>query len=160
MTSGDLNKEMRDHVWRYFELHAGQRMTIFNFFVVLSSFVATGAGLAAVQSARSIQLAGSILGLLLVAISLVFGKLDERVSHLIKRAERALAELEGTHFPEAVGHLFRTEPLETKANTTTKGILFRGWTYGSSFRALFWTTGIVGLCEALLCLSRSQGWLQ
>jgi hypothetical protein len=32
-----IRKEMMDHAWRYFELHASQRMSLFNFFLVLAA---------------------------------------------------------------------------------------------------------------------------
>ena len=37
------------HAWAYFQLHAAQRITIFNYFVVLSGILATGLA-AAIQA--------------------------------------------------------------------------------------------------------------
>jgi hypothetical protein len=35
-------KEQRDYAWSYFQLHANQRMTSFNFFVVIAALLTTG----------------------------------------------------------------------------------------------------------------------
>jgi len=36
------SRDMLDYAWRYFSLHAGQRIAIFNFFVVLSGLSLPG----------------------------------------------------------------------------------------------------------------------
>ena len=35
-------KDQMEYVWNYFKLHAGQRMSLFNFFVVMSALLTGG----------------------------------------------------------------------------------------------------------------------
>src|ERR1700684_1089434 len=66
-----------DHAWRYFALHAQQRISVFNFFVVLSGVLATGIG-ASLQAGKSMALVAAMLGALLALFSYVFYRLDGR----------------------------------------------------------------------------------
>jgi hypothetical protein len=77
---------MMDHAWRYFELHASQRMSLFNFFLVLTRLVATGVA-TGLQGPPPFQLAGASLGFSWQSASFVFAKLDQRVSFLVKESE-------------------------------------------------------------------------
>jgi len=93
MAEHSVSDTVLTHAGRYFELHANQRMSVFNFFLALSGVVS--AGLAAlVQGSAHLIFLGILLGLLLVLVSFIFWKLDQRVSFLIKHAEDALSELE------------------------------------------------------------------
>ena len=59
---------------KYFEIHAAQRLTVFNFYIALSGTIL--AGIAAIsQGSARFAFAGAVLGLLLAAISFVFLKL-------------------------------------------------------------------------------------
>ena len=78
-----------EHAWRYFSLHASQRMTVFNYFVVFAGVLCTGMA-AALQSTAQIAIVGVALGGLLALLSFVFHKLDQRTSFLIKHAEQAI----------------------------------------------------------------------
>jgi ABC-type uncharacterized transport system permease subunit len=64
-------RDMLEHAWRYFALHAGQRMSIFNFFLVLSGIVAAGLA-ACLQRHGPFQLIGVALGVLLALVSFTF----------------------------------------------------------------------------------------
>ena len=88
-----------DHAWRYFALHAQQRISVFNFFIVLSGIVATGIG-AGFQAGKPMAPVVAILGALLTLFSFVFYRLDRRGSELVKLAEAALILGENTCMPE------------------------------------------------------------
>lgn len=141
---------MLDHAWRYFELHANQRIALFNFFIVLSSFVAAGLG-ASLQLRGAFELLGSVLGLLLAVVSFTFWKLDQRSSFLIRHAERAMAELENA-FPVSVPRLFFNEVHLTAKAASYRYHPRRLWTYGAAFRFVFWVMGLVGFFGAILSL--------
>jgi hypothetical protein len=131
------------HAWRYFALHANQRMSVFNFFLVLSGLVS--AGLATIiQGPQRLAAIGIALGILLALVSLVFWKLDQRVSFLLKLSESALAELESS-LP-AGSRLFANEPSLTDKECAERGM----WTYGHSFRLTFLSVGIFGLSGSIL----------
>jgi hypothetical protein len=144
-------KDMLEHAWRYFELHALQRISLFNFFVVIS--VSVSAGLAAcIQKGGLFHLVGAALGAVLVLVSFVFWKLDQRTAFLVKHAERAIADLEaGLSVPSA--RLLSSEP-EAFAPQRTGFCITRMWTYGAAFRLVFCVMGGVGVVGGLLAVVR------
>lgn len=133
-----------EHLWRYFALHAQQRISVFNFFVVFSGVIATGIG-GALQAGRTNTFLVVVLGLLLALLSFVFSRLDQRNSDLVKISERALRASERNYLPgyaqiferEAKVGLSSAFPEDQKTQTT--------WTFGRSFRFLFLMMGIMGL---------------
>jgi hypothetical protein len=129
------------HAWRYFELHAAQRMSLFNFYLILSGLVL--AGIAGSYARPSLQGVDAVLGVILALVALIFWKLDQRACFLMKRAELVLAEMECV-LPVAA-RLFRSEPEHTEGAGQEQGV----WTYGKSFRLVFWCTGIAGLALSI-----------
>ena len=103
-------------------------------------------------------LVGAGLGILLVLVSFTFWKFDQRVSFLIKNAEKALIELESS-FPEPSARLFSNEVTQTKGATSSGSFLGRQWTYRLSFLVLFRLMGGVGLLGLLVSVARYFGWI-
>jgi len=135
-----------DHAWNYFELHAQQRMSVFNFYVAIAGLIA--AGIATALQEPKLYFLGVALGALLALASFVFWKLDQRVSFLLKRSETSLSELEERLIVERTAMLFATEPQHTDFETTKGNSWIRMWTYGRSFRVMFWAVGAFGLASA------------
>lgn len=151
MSNNDASgKEMLEHAWRYFALHAEQRISIFNFFLILSGIVVAGLA-ACLQLHGPFQLLGVVLGALLALVSFTFWKLDQRTSFLIKHAENAITELEQS-FPIQSSRLISSERIRTDENISSLSGLFRLWTYGSAFRLVFTVMGLVGVAGAFICL--------
>ena len=92
MVNEDLSS-IRKYIWDYFQLHAQQRLTTFNFYIVLSTLITTGL-FSTFQKEFVLVPVGMVLGFLLVCLSFIFWKLDKRNSGLIKHAENALKFLE------------------------------------------------------------------
>jgi hypothetical protein len=135
----------REHAWKYFEVHANQRMALFNFFIVLSGLLLTGIGVC-ITGADNLRIPGVILCVGLTFISLIFYKLDQRTRFFIKRAELVLAELE-IELP-VCARLFREEPGATQQAAKDEAV----WTYGRSFRFVFWISGLIGfVCLYFVC---------
>lgn len=149
MKISSIDERAFDHAWRYFELHANQRMTVFNFFLVATGLLATGIA-ASVQSGKGLSLIGMVLGILLSFISFIFWKLDQRVCFLMKRAEGAISMLERA-LPETSTHLFSNEKVHADKGSSCSNIWVRLWTYGRAFRVTFWTAGVFGLLSAAYC---------
>ena len=144
-----------EHARRYFELHASQRMSLFNFFLVLAGLFS--AGLAAVlQGSENLSILGMVLGVLLSLVSFVFWKLDQRVSFFIKHAEAALSELE-KRMPEERARLFLNEPALTSVARSTGPRWTRMWTYSRSFRVVFLTMAATGFGGFILSVLRICG---
>ncbi len=157
MTNSDQStRDMLEHAWRYFDLHAQQRMSLFNYFLIASGSVAAGLA-ASLQRSGLFQILGTGLGALLILISFVFWKLDQRSAFLVKHAEEALTELESTFQNPAVRLVYR-EPLRTAARESGF-IITRMWTYGAVFRLVYAVMGIVGLTGAAISWARFKGWL-
>ncbi len=135
------------HAWAYFNLHAGQRITIFNYFVVFSGILTTGLA-AAIQAPPRLATVGVALGLLLCLLSFLFWQLDRRTSFLIKHAEDAIK------LQEPVGARLMTEEVVKTANAKKGEGL---WTYGKVFRSIFLVMAIVGLAGAIVSGLRGSG---
>lgn len=81
--------ELRVYAWNYFSLHATQRLTTFNFYLVISTLLLAGLGAAFKKDYGNHGMAIPI-GVVISIISIVFHKLDERNRMLVDNAERAL----------------------------------------------------------------------
>jgi hypothetical protein len=137
-----------DHAWRYFALHAQQRISVFNFFIVLSGVLSTGIG-AGFQAGRAMAPVVAILGALLALFSFVFYRLDERGSELVKLAEAALIAGETACLSEFARIIVDETKLRTSPST-------RSWTFGRSFRLIFWVMGIAGIVSSSYAVCRSM----
>ncbi len=128
-----------EHCWRYFQLHSQQRMTVFNFYLVICGLTAAGIGFS-LQQSDSYKYMASLLGLFLIFVSFIFFKLDQRVSFLIKEAEDALISVE-SNFEGKVYKIFTKDNLD---GNLSKGF-FSVWTYGKCLRYSFFIMGYSGL---------------
>jgi hypothetical protein len=155
-SSGLSDKDILEHAWKYFTIHASQRLLLFNIFMVSSA--ATVAGLAAcLQQSPLFSALGVGLGGILVLNAFVFWKLDQRSAFLVKHAEDALVEIErGFQKPET--RLVYREPLRT-AGREQGFWLTRLWTYGAVFRFVFCIVAVAGILGAALNLARYLTWL-
>ena len=149
----ELNpREIQQHVWCYFELHANQRMSVFRFFIGLATFLTASLLAASVQKHH---IAGALLGALLVLVSFVFWRLDERTCFLIKKSERALEALEEIFLgndPEISRglQLFKEARAETD---NMKGMLT---TYRQCLKALFLAFGAIGFVIGAISMWKSM----
>lgn len=130
----ERTKAALDHAWNHFQLHASQRIAVFNYFVVASGIAFAGLA-SAVQAPGRRALAGIPVGIAMMILAIVAAKLDQRGSELVKRAEEALSEAERLLLPP-FGRLFAR---------TRGGDLSTGhWSFTRSFRCLFWLVGLFG----------------
>ena len=144
-----------DHAWRYFELHAAQRMTIFNYFTFFTGLMSAGIA-ATLQSSAELAYFGMILGPLMVIMAFVFWKLDQRVSILIKNAEIVLANVEQSKLPKDAW-IFTNELASTAGAKSAKSLLFRPWTFGTAFRIVFLAAGMIGISSGILAGLKASG---
>ena len=148
---------LRRQAWDYFELHAGQRLTTFNFYIVISSVV-SAAMMAGLQKDVRLRHLGFIPALLLVVLSLVFWRLDERNRTLIGVGESALkyfehqSGLQGSGEAPHVANVFLREEFDTNLAKEKWFSMLRYWSYSKCFRAIFFFFGLVGAIGALFSL--------
>ncbi|WP_075607028.1 MULTISPECIES: hypothetical protein [Enterobacteriaceae] len=133
-----------EHIWKYFELHAQQRMTVFNFYIAITGLLAAGIGVTLQQGGKYV-LFTSLMGVFVVFISFIFWKLDQRVSILIKNAEIALQDLECQFSNEKL----RIITKDNSSNLLNLGIR-SSWTYGKCFRISFVIVGLMGVLLAIM----------
>jgi hypothetical protein len=140
---------LRKQAWDYFSTHAAQRMSIFNFYIALSSVTATTYA-ASWKTDSNLQSARWLLASLLCLFAFVFWKLDQRNRALIKIAERALKYFENTDNSELVTKVFCQEEAETNARrahiTGWRWIRVWRWTlsYSYCFNFVFAVFGLIG----------------
>ncbi len=147
--------DMLDYAWKYFALHADQRIKTFNSFLVLCTLV-TGGLIAVLKDADDPSFA-TPLALLLPFLSFVFWKLDQRSRQLVHHAEAALKRLESTCFdvsddPDGP-NVLKVFSREESVTATLKAR--RNWnpftkffSYSTCFRAVFLAFGIAGIILA------------
>jgi hypothetical protein len=159
--SPEPDDPLRKQAWDYFALHAQQRLTTLNFYVVLSSAL-TAAIVASFQKDFKFPLLRGVAGFLLAVFSYAFWRLDVRNRWFIKRAEAALSAFElghrqddwsSPHLP--VEFLFSDERRHEKRRNDSKGTvrqLLVPQSYSDVFNMLFWLFGVAGfisLCSSL-----------
>jgi hypothetical protein len=149
----DQEKFLTTVIWNHFQVHAGQRMTIFNFYVVFSSLL-SGAILTALQAPSRHDFTLSVLGLGLMVISFVFWRLDERNRLLIHCAEDALKALEAEAWidhPKA--EIMRVFTYSDK-RTSEKKVRLK---YSACFRIVFVAFSFFGAAITVFALCRARG---
>jgi hypothetical protein len=145
-----------DHAWRYFELHANQRFAVFNFYTVFVGLLTAGLGVA-LQGSQRFAMLGVVLGLMIILLSFVFWKLDQRGAMLIKHSEGILEKLE-LHTVGLDFAVFANEPAAYHLATRGRG-LGRLWTFGRSLRLIFIVIGFIGFGGTVLSGLRAAGML-
>lgn len=158
MPNGLYEKDALDYIWNYFQLHANQRMSVFNFYISFSSLITIPLMLT-FGNERNFHLLGIILGFLLFLLSLVFWRLDRRTKILIETSENALKQLENKFYSEndeMAGNvrIFQLEEASTRDMKKWKhfpnNLLV---TYASCFRLVFFVFGLIGILFLIYHLS-------
>lgn len=141
-----------EHAWRYFQLHADQRISVFNFFVAIASLLAAGIAFG-LQGPRDLWPLGGVASFLMIVLAFVFWKLDQRVSGMIKVAEDVIVGAESVLISDPS---LRTMSRELNAaGALKKGGLRGAWTYGQSFRLIFGVVALVGFLGMSIYVVRS-----
>jgi hypothetical protein len=145
-------QELRDHAWRYFTLHADQRLKTFNFYLIVAT-VLLGGGLTALKDNVLPQPGAALAFYSLAVLSFVFWKLDQRNRELVKHGEAALLFIEA-RLPAPLAEdapelrIFAHEA-ETTADARRKQSWWRLWSrpmsYSDCFGMVFGTVATIGL---------------
>lgn len=148
--------EQRKYAWDYFAIHATQRLTTFNFYLVLSALLITGA-LTAFKTDFMRPVVGAGLGLVLSFLSFIFYKLDERNRELVGIGEQALKLLEKELITDLANNkephvlqLFLREQFQTDTLKEKRFccIWSSHFSYSDCFRWVFITFGSGGVIIA------------
>jgi len=82
----EIVKHARDHAWDWFDLHAGQRMQSFNYFIVATAFLTAGSA-SLLEKHPEIAVGVALMG---AWIAIWFNRLDRRTKQLSRAGENAL----------------------------------------------------------------------
>jgi hypothetical protein len=154
--------ELREHAWQYFQTHASQRLTTFNFYLVAATLLATGV-LATFHKDFSAQAMGVFMGSLLAFTSFTFWKLDQRNRQLIRNAETALQVIENKTRAEGVAEdelrlmrLFDKDASQTSERIAKRRLQFwlNTYSYSDCFNAMFLAFASLGVIGAALAAVR------
>jgi hypothetical protein len=160
--SDEEDSFLRKQAMDYFNTHAAQRLTIFNFYIGLSSVTATGY-FASFKSDSDLQWARALLAFLLCFFAFVFWKLDQRTKAMIKNAEDALKYFEKPQAHPVHAKVFLHEEMKTDARSKAvqgwRVIMFWRWqmSYSDCFHVVYSMFFVIGL-GALLW--NHVGWMQ
>jgi cbb3-type cytochrome oxidase subunit 3 len=166
-TNKQQDSFLRKQAWDYFSTHASQRMSIFNFYIALSSVTATTYA-ASWKADSNLQSARWLLSFLLCLFAFVFWKLDQRNKALIKNAERALKYFESTDKEEITAKVFSQEEIETDLKRRSlvgwRRLQIWKWTLTYSHclsfvYIVFGTVGAVGFIQAVHSHIHLPGWI-
>lgn len=149
--------QMHKRAWDYFALHAAQRMSSFNYFVLTSGLLITSFCATYKVEHFPSWLRGAI-GVAIILVAFAFWKVDQRVRNLVKHAERAMKEIERqaeepfSGCDPSVFRLFVSEEERTaKARSRhSKNLCMRPMTYSECFGILYLVIGAFGF-GVILC---------
>ncbi len=151
-------ESLRKYAWDYFQLHSSQRIATFNFYITLSSAIIAGIG-TTLQQSINLPAISAVLGVILMLISFVFWKLDQRNKEMIKTAEAALKQLEtlalyGYKDLELTLNIFQHDERNVAIKKTKRSGLFwrNHYSYTNCFNIIFSSFGVIGILGIILSL--------
>lgn len=138
------NERLLEHAWRHFSFHAQQRTTVFNFFTASAGLTLSGL-FYVLATPTAPKIFGVAAGLSAALLALIFWKLDQRVTQLIKEGENVSIAVEQL----LTNQLHRVFSRVEQINVNTSYFPFSGtWSYGRAFRLMFIIVAFTGLLGA------------
>lgn len=151
------NKDILNTSWLYFQQHAQQRISYFNFFVAFSTLLTTGM-ISTFQGDFKNHYIGIFLGITQAFLSVIFLKIDKRNKELTKHGENIIKKIERTYYKDKSLRLFSIEENETEKKRNQERKKYpciwckRGMSHGKAFLHIFWAFFIIGLIGAMISL--------
>ena len=147
MDHSDLQDTFRESAWRHFEIHAEQRLKMFQFYITISTALLGGGVLLMRTDQHAIALI--LLGFLASFFSFVFWKLEVRTRVLVKNSEDAINFLDSSwDIPDVNGQpsplkLFTRDDFRTQRRKRCCTHWY--FSYHRCFVLVFIIIGILGL---------------
>ena len=151
------NKEWLDIAWKYFQQHAQQRISYFNFFVVFSTILTTGL-VATFQKGFGLPYLGIAIGVIQAFLSVMFWKIDQRNKFLTKHAEEFVKSFE-SKTENASSMLFTSEEAKTNQQATSdKGKFFfrKQITHSKSYKIIYVFFFVWGVAGSIISSTMSK----
>ena len=151
--SNITESEVLNLAWSYFSLLAQQRLTYFNFFIVLMGVIST-ALVTSFQEKLDVHVVGIGLGLIEAFLCFTFWKIDERNKYLTKHMENVIKYIEHGYKCEEI-KIFTTEEIMTAQlrNVQNNHIFTKQLSHSQlhkMFYIVFSTIGILGAIVSLV----------
>lgn len=150
-------KDALDIAWKYFQQHAQQRVSYFNFFVLFSSLLTTGL-MASLNTQFNLPQLGIGMGLMQMLIAFIFLKIDERNKYLTKIGETALIKLESLYECHGAQSLeiqvFSHELDKTSAmrKSVERWNIFGQLSHSQCFKIIYLAYAFAGLIGAMFAI--------
>lgn len=152
-------KDALNIAWNYFQQHAQQRISYFNYFIMFSSIMIT-ALIATLSPQFNLNFLGVGIGLMQVMIAVVFVKIDQRNKYLTKIGEKALIEIENSYnLPECINSssakVFNNEYITTKEIKKTRNwykVILWQISHSSSYKMIYYSFAFAGLVGVILSI--------
>ncbi len=154
MTNKINSEQAVEHAWKYFELHSNQRITMFNYYLFIMAGLGTAIGVI-LQTSKNFAYVGIFLSILSIVVSIIFWKLDQRTSFLIKQSESVFKKLERNSAID-IG-IFCNEEANLERDNKDKLFFNKIITYVFIFRTIFFITGMIGCLGVIIFLSIITG---
>jgi hypothetical protein len=149
-------KDILDISWKYFQQHAQQRISYFNFFLVFAIFMTTCL-LTTFQEKFAFHFVGIGIGVMQAFVSIMFLKIDNRNKFLTGLGENAIKELEKNYQINGLNSdsikIFQSEERasnELKKARKDKVFVYRQLSHGKAFKHIYWFFIFIGISGALL----------
>ncbi|MBS4050752.1 MAG: hypothetical protein KGZ69_06075 [Methylomonas sp.] len=136
-----------EYSWKYFQLHADQRLKALQFYVAISGVTIAGLATSFSGATYLTTLAVSVVGMV---VTIVFFRIDRRTAQLIKVGENGLCAIE-TRLCQNLGsqEFFHTMEADRIKN-------YRTGSYSSNFRILYVAFFSLYLLTAAAALLRAD----
>lgn len=147
------DKEIFNLAWNYFSLLAKQRVTYFNFFIVLISVITT-AVITSFQRNLNIHIVGISLGLMECFFCFIFWKIDVRNKYLTKHTENAIKcfEVEYEHIELKIFTIEEEKTNELRESQKKKFFFNRQLSHSKLYITFYIVFFIIGLLGSIVSL--------
>lgn len=141
-----------EHAWKWFELHANQRMQFINHYMIAVAFLGT-AYITALAAQKPLYFPAGMIAVISIGITLFFYFAERRVRRLIHDGERSISSLEAAITSRlCINYPAVDLKIAERADRTFTG----EWKYSSVFGWMYCGFGIAAVNAAAYALTESH----
>jgi hypothetical protein len=140
------------YAWDHFAYHAGQRQTVFNFFLLVVGGCVAAYSAMIGESGAEYNYFRSFLGAVLALASLLFWRLDQRNARVVKISEEALKKLEARMAKDINEPSIRL--MEYADKKVSRFPFSKIESFGQIYGVVFAVSGLVGIAMAIVSVWR------
>lgn len=147
------DSEVLNLAWSYFSLLAKQRLTYFNYFIILMGVIST-ALITSFQEKLDIHIVGIGLGFLEIFLCFIFWKIDDRNKFLTKHTENIIKYIERGYKCEKLKVFTAEEQMTQKLRELQRGNLFfkKQLSHSQLYKTFYIVFSIIGLAGIIVSI--------